>query len=86
MFPNGITSNQYYGGLNRRFDRRAQLLRKLGYKYTGTVYGAMFIKQQSKHWQTTSIPASVVMVAINRDFHQTLRQPCTIAHSSLKGN
>lgn len=84
QYPNNITSNQYYGALNRRFDKRACLLRSLGYKYRATEFGGMFIKQQSKHWQTTSIPASVVMVALNRDFIQTLRQPCTIAHSSLK--
>lgn len=81
-----ITSNEYYGALNRRFDRRASLLRRLGYKYTATVYGGMFVKQQAKHWQTTSIPASIVMVSHNRDFIQTLRQPCTIAHSQIKAS
>lgn len=75
-----VSSNQYYGALNRRFDRRAKLLRKLGYKYTHTPYGGVFIKQQSKHWQTVSIPASVVMIALNRDFLTTVRMPCTISN------
>ena len=72
-----VTSNQYYGGLNRRFDRRFRLLRRLGYKYTGTVYGGMFVKDS--YFKVTSIPASVVMIATNRDFLATLRSPCTLA-------
>lgn len=28
-----LTSNQYYGGLNRRFDARIRLLRKLNFSY-----------------------------------------------------
>lgn len=29
-----MTSNEYYGAMNRRFDRRAALLRRFGWKYT----------------------------------------------------
>jgi hypothetical protein len=28
-----LTSNQYYRGLNRRFEKRSRLLRRIGYRY-----------------------------------------------------
>ncbi len=30
---NDLTSNQFYGGMNRRFDNRAALLRRFGFQY-----------------------------------------------------
>ncbi len=40
-----LTNNQYYKGLNNRFDNRCKKLRKLGYKYNkdkaGYTYGNM---------------------------------------------
>lgn len=33
MNLNDLTSNQFYGGMNRRFDKRAKRLRKLGFNY-----------------------------------------------------
>jgi hypothetical protein len=70
-----LSSNEYYGGINRRFDRRSKLLRKLGYTYTTTQYGAMFTR--GNYHQIKSIAASLVLVASNFDFNATLRQPIT---------
>ena len=40
-----MTSNQYYGGLNKRFQKRAKILHKLGFKYQIIVEGlAGFVK------------------------------------------
>ena len=47
-----LTSNEYWGGLNRRFDRRAKLLRRLGFKYETTEYGGVFVR--AKPWRTSA--------------------------------
>lgn len=61
-----LTSNEYWGGLNRRFDRRAKLLRRLGFKYETTEYGGVFVR--AKPWRTKkeAIPAAVVSLADKR--------------------
>ena len=71
-----LTSNQYYGGLNRRFDKRASLLRKLGYKYVATQFGGMFVID--KYSYVTSIQASLVMSGHNRDFLVAVKFPCKL--------
>ncbi len=35
-----LPSNQFYSGLNRRFERRAKLLRRFGFKYRAVRLGA----------------------------------------------
>jgi hypothetical protein len=69
-------SNEYYGKLNVRFEQRARELYTLGYKYTRTPYGAMFIR---KHVFTHDvIAASVVMVAADFDFKHYVDNPINI--------
>jgi hypothetical protein len=36
-----ITSNQFYKGLNNRFQRRISLLHKFGFSYVGSDFGAV---------------------------------------------
>jgi hypothetical protein len=78
MIVNGktVTSNQYYGGLNRRFDRRVRLLSKLGYKYTRTQFGGMFVID--RHSYIISIQACLVMSGHNRDFLVAVRFSCKL--------
>lgn len=72
-----LTSQQYYRGLNKRFDRRAKLLSKLGYKYKRLndqlVDGyntAVFVRERNIHTGKTrrTIPVSVLFFAPNRGF------------------
>lgn len=78
-----ISSNQWYGAINRRFDRRARLLSRLGYKYTGTPFGAMFVR--SRFCRIESIAAGVVMNAHNRAFVDAIRSPMRSRLEELEG-
>jgi len=55
-----LTSNQRYGGLNNRFDKRAKLLHRLGYKYIRIEeFGmAVFVRPLEYEHKRTSIIAS----------------------------
>jgi len=66
-----LTSNEYYGGLNRRFDKRAARLRKLGFEYTGTDFGAFFIRK--RFGRMSSIPAPTLHHADARAWFDTLK-------------
>ena len=56
-----MTSNQYYGGLNRRFDKRAWLLRRFGLKYCTTDFGAVF--SDGRTYKPRFVQAGIVMHA-----------------------
>jgi hypothetical protein len=58
-----MTSNQYYGGINKRFDRRAKLLLTLGFKYTSVEGMAFFCR--SDLLKNRNITASAVLYANN---------------------
>ena len=68
-----ITSNQAYYGRSRRFDRRAALLHKLGFRYTlaeGLPVG-LYVRRQ---WgRPQAIPAAVLHYADNRAWIDVLR-------------
>lgn len=72
MSPASLPSNVFYGQLNRRFDRRAKLLRKLGYKYSSVqVLGdtiAVFAKPRRFGMRHDIITASIVLTSHNRIF------------------
>lgn len=78
-----ISSNQWYGGLNRRFDRRARLLRRLGYRYAASPFGAVFVRGRGSRLE--SILAVVVMSAHNRDFVDSVRRPMCAKLDELEG-
>jgi len=69
-----MTNNQYYGGLNRRFEKRARLLRKLGWVYTiCELYPVGLFTRRS--WcpnKQRAIPAAVLHYADNRAWHDVL--------------
>ncbi len=69
-----LTSNQYYGGLNRRFDRRVRLLHKLGFKRIANEFGAFYAKPFRRFsLQKRYIPAAVLSHAQDRAFYEQVR-------------
>jgi hypothetical protein len=78
-----ISSNQWYGAINRRFNRRSRLLRRLGYKYMGTPFGAMFVR--SRGGCLESIQVGFVQSADNRSFIGCLRSPMSSRIEKLEG-
>lgn len=66
---NNITSNQRYGGLNRRFEKRAALLRRFGFVYIVANIGeeknaATFgVFTRTPFWRSQAITAAEVMHA-----------------------
>lgn len=70
-----LTGNQYYGGLNRRFERRATLLRRLGFKYQHIdgLPMACFVRPEPCRRIPRCIPASTLHHADNRAWIDTLR-------------
>lgn len=60
-----LTTNQRYGGLNKRFDNRASRLRALGFEYVRIEqFGiAVFAPQNQHRRKRDTIPASAVMHA-----------------------
>jgi hypothetical protein len=76
---NNVTSNAFYGGLNRRFEKRAALLRRFGFTYArvevpergpfkGSCVG-LFVR--SRHRQQV-ITAAEVMHACGRAWRDAL--------------
>jgi hypothetical protein len=78
-----LSSNQFYGGLNRRFDSRARRLASLGYRYTCSPFGAVFVR--GSLWRLESIPAGLVMHADNRAFIDALRSPMRCRFEEVEG-
>jgi hypothetical protein len=66
-----LTSNQYYGGLNRRFDRRARLLTRLGF-VSNLVETDLRVFTRTRHARKVNIPAAVLTHADNRAWHEVL--------------
>ena len=70
------TSNNYYGAKNKTFDKRANVLLKMGYNYVQTEYGAMFVKRDRGF--TYSFAASYVREASNYAFRNSLNNPIKV--------
>ena len=83
MVKAAISSRQWFGALNRRFDRRARLLRRLGYKYTRSPLGAVFVRGFGHRLE--SISAAVVMSAQNREFIDSVRCPVRVRLDEFEG-
>lgn len=66
-----LTSNQLYGGMNRRFEKRSKMLAKFGFKYKIVVKGiAAFIHPRSDR---STVAAAEVMHSNNQCWIDTLR-------------
>lgn len=70
---NTLTSNEYYGGLNRRFDRRARLLRRLGFAYKRIEEANIAVFARGRINRPESIPAAVLHHADNLAWINVLR-------------
>lgn len=58
---NQLTSNQYYGGLNNRFDKRANKLRRAGWTYTRIVEFNLAVFTRKLYGRVRTIPAMALM-------------------------
>lgn len=58
-----MTSNEYYGKLNQRFDRRAADLRRLGFKYQVVPGLNVAVFVATKWGKTMAIAAGTVLNA-----------------------
>jgi hypothetical protein len=74
-----LTSNQYYGGLNNRYDKRAKKLMKIGFKLNRELmawhvrpYSEFTIKDLTS--ARMLIPNGFVMYADNRAFNDKIRE------------
>jgi hypothetical protein len=69
-----VSSNEFYGGMNRRFAKRERLLRKLGFEYVREGQGrsaqAKFIRVRGWNNLNQSIPSMVVLSAPNRVWYE----------------
>ena len=66
-----LTSNQYYGGLNRRFERRAAVLRRFGFKYRCVAEGVA-VFDRARFVKVQTITAAEVMHADGRAWRAAL--------------
>lgn len=66
-----LTTNQYYGGLNRRFDKRIARLVCLGFRQVTNEFGCFMVR--TKYARTQSLSQSLVMYADQRAYFDRLR-------------
>jgi len=69
--PRHLTTNQFYGGLNRRFEQRASLLRRMGFKYIAVADGVAAFTR-SLYFRNHCIAAATVMHADRRSWLDVL--------------
>lgn len=67
-----LTSNQHYGGLNRRFDKRARLLKRFGWTYECVLPYRVGVFVRSRYHKTQAIAASGVMNMCRRNWQDLL--------------
>lgn len=70
MSPAKLPSNTFYKQLNRRFDRRAKLLKRLGFQYIAANGLAVF--QRTKWGRLQTIAASALLGYHNRMFREVI--------------
>lgn len=70
-----LTSNQYYGGINRRCQNRLELLRKIGFEYDAEAHGWFHPRgdRVRKGWR---MPMCMIQHADKRSFFDTLKSMC----------
>lgn len=62
-----LTDNQYYKGLNNRFDNRCKKLIKIGYKYNNDKVGYIF-----RNMPSSLISNAIIMHADKRHFNKLI--------------
>lgn len=79
-YPHNLTSNEYYGGLNRRFERRAKRLRTLGYEYERIDDLNLAVFAKRCRWNSRrnrAIPATAVARMSNEEYRELLAETLT---------
>lgn len=72
-----LTSNQYYRGLNRRFDKRAKRLRQLGFMYRDSGMGfAVFSRMRHPNPKFHIHIPALLSSADNRRFYDAVESAC----------
>lgn len=66
-----LTSNQFYGGLNRRFDRRISFLIRFGFRHVMNEWGA-FMVRKGPGVKDVVIPTGVILFSDNRVWRDKL--------------
>lgn len=56
-----LTSNQFYGGLNRRFDKRVALLARFGFKSVVNEFGAFMVRSRGPGFKQVAIANSAIL-------------------------
>ena len=76
-----MTSNEFYGKLNKRFDKREKELREMGYeRETLSAYNiALYVRV--RHGKTHAIPAGTVMHASKRAWSEYVAECQRFTHS-----
>lgn len=76
-----MTSNEFYGKINRRFDKREKELREMGYKReTLSAYNvALYVRV--RHGKTHAIPAGTVMNASKRVWDDMITECQRFCHA-----
>ena len=59
-----LTSNQFYGAINRRFDRRITFLSRLGFKHVINEFGAFMVRKIPGR-KDSVISTSAILYAVN---------------------
>lgn len=73
MSPSQLPSNVFYGQLNRRFEHRARLLRRFGFRYVNLSGIGLFTRVRWTREQ--SVAAATVMSAHNRIWRELVLRP-----------
>ena len=67
-----LTSNQYYGAMNKRFNTRAAKLYAMGYRYRIICKGVAAFTYREGSYSERNIAAAEVMHAHNRGWREVL--------------
>lgn len=71
----GLTSNQYWGAINRRFDKRVARLARMGFKRITNEFGSFFARGIIRtNGKNQIIPAILLSAADNRLYYERLQQ------------
>lgn len=73
---NSLTSNQYYKGLNNRFDKRIARLVRMGFKRVNNEFGSFFARGiiRCNGFRNQVIPAGLLSSADNRLWNEKLEE------------
>jgi hypothetical protein len=70
-----MTSNQYYKGINNRFDKRVARIHRMGFKRITNEFGSFYVRGIIRsNGKNQIIPAALLGAADNRLWYERLQQ------------